>query len=55
MVIAYKRLIDDGYALSFGAGMALEHSRSSGANREVRADEVEARRRAVMERGRAQA
>jgi enoyl-CoA hydratase len=33
--------------------MALEHARSSAANRAVRAEEVEARRIAVMQRGRA--
>lgn len=54
MVIAYKQLIDDGYALPFGEAMALEHRLSSAANREVKADDVEARRRAVMERGRGQ-
>ena len=54
MVLAYKQLIDDGYALPFGEGLALEHSRSSAANSAVSADDVEAKRRAVMERGRAQ-
>jgi enoyl-CoA hydratase len=55
MVRAYKSLIDDGYALPFGGAMALEQARSSAANRSVRADEVEARRLAVMERGRTRA
>jgi len=55
MVRAYKALIDDGYALPFGAAMALEQERSSAANRSVSADEVEARRIAVMERGRERA
>lgn len=55
MVQAYKRLIDEGYARSFGEAMAHEHAISSAANRKVSADEVEARRRAVMERGRGQA
>jgi enoyl-CoA hydratase len=54
MVSAYKRLIDEGYALPFGEAMALEHRMSSSANRQVSAEEVEARRRAVMERGRTQ-
>ena len=54
MVAAYKQLIDDGYALPFGEGLALEHRRSGVANREVNADDIEARRRAVMERGRGQ-
>lgn len=55
MVRAYKRLIDDGYGLPFGAAMALEQERSSAANRSVCAEEVERRRRAVMERGRERA
>ncbi|WP_260581009.1 enoyl-CoA hydratase [Sphingopyxis sp. PET50] len=55
MVRAYKALIDDGYALPFGEAMALEAERSSAANRAVSADEVEARRQAVMERGRERA
>ena len=55
MVRAYKSLIDDGYALPFGAAMALEAERATAANRNVSADEVEARRLAVMERGRARA
>jgi enoyl-CoA hydratase len=55
MVRAYKSLIDDGYGLPFGEAMALEQERSSAANRSVSADEVEARRQAVMERGRTHA
>ena len=55
MVRGYKRLIDDGYALSFAEAMALEQARSSAANRMVRAEEVEARRLAVIERGRERA
>ena len=51
---AYKRLIDDGYATTFGAGMALEHDRSSAANAAVGAADVEARRAAVQARGRSQ-
>ena len=54
MIQAYKRLIDDGYAVPFGEAMALEHERSSSANSQVNKAEVEARRMAVMERGRAQ-
>ncbi|MCA1662614.1 MAG: enoyl-CoA hydratase [Novosphingobium sp.] len=55
MVQAYKKLIDEGYAQSFGEALATEHRVSSAANRQVKASDVEARRRAVMERGRAQA
>jgi enoyl-CoA hydratase len=54
MVQAYKKLIDDGYALPFGEAMALEHQISKARNAGVSAAEVEQRRRAVMERGRAQ-
>jgi enoyl-CoA hydratase len=51
---AYKRLIDDGFAVGFGEGMALEHARSSAANRGVSPDEVAKRREAVQQRGRQQ-
>lgn len=50
----YKGLIDDGYARPFGEALALEHERSSAHNREVTPEKVEARRRQVMDRGRAQ-
>ncbi|AMG75764.1 enoyl-CoA hydratase [Sphingopyxis granuli] len=55
MVRAYRALIDDGYALPYGEALALEHARSSAANRTVSADAVEARRLAVMRRGRERA
>ncbi|MCW0197062.1 enoyl-CoA hydratase [Sphingopyxis sp.] len=55
MVRGYKRLIDDGYALPFADGLALEQQRSKAANGAVRAEEVEARRLAVMERSRERA
>ncbi|MFN7397700.1 MAG: enoyl-CoA hydratase [Sandaracinobacter sp.] len=51
---AYKKLIDDGFALGFGEGMALEHARSSAANRGVSPDEVAKRREEVQQRGRQQ-
>lgn len=54
MVTAYKKLIDDGYALPFGEAIALEHRVSVAANSQVSAGDVEARRRAVIERGRSQ-
>ncbi|HEX4873388.1 MAG TPA: enoyl-CoA hydratase-related protein, partial [Sphingorhabdus sp.] len=54
MVQTYKRIIDDGYALPFGEAMAHEARVSTAANRQVSADEVEARRMAVIERGRTQ-
>jgi enoyl-CoA hydratase len=54
MVTAYKKLIDDGYAPPFGEAIALEHRVSVAANSQVSAEDVEARRRAVIERGRSQ-
>jgi enoyl-CoA hydratase len=51
---AYKRLIDDGFATSFGEGLRLETDRSSAANRAVTPDAVAGRRAAVQARGRAQ-
>ncbi|MBU6165309.1 MAG: enoyl-CoA hydratase [Alphaproteobacteria bacterium] len=50
----YKRLINDGYDLPFGEAMALEAERSSAANAQVSAAEVEAARGAVQQRGRSQ-
>lgn len=54
MLRNYKSLINDGFALPFGQGMALEAERSTALNGQVSADNVEARRRAVMDRGRGQ-
>ncbi len=54
MVQTYKRLIDDGYALTFGEAMAHEARVSTAANGRVNAEEVEARRMAIIERGRTQ-
>lgn len=54
MLKTYLSLIDDGYAASFGEGLALEQERASG-NSAVSAEEIEARRMAVQERGRGQA
>lgn len=50
----YKRLIDDGYAATFGDGMKLEAQLSSEANSQVTPEEVEARRAGVQARGRGQ-
>ena len=52
---AYKRLIDDGFAVSFSEGLEIEAERSSAANSEVAPEEVEARREKVQSRGRRQA
>jgi len=55
MVQAYKALIDEGYGQNFGEALETEHRVSSAANRQVSAEDVEAKRRAVIERGRSQA
>ncbi|MFN3468776.1 MAG: enoyl-CoA hydratase [Novosphingobium sp.] len=54
MATAYKRLIDDGHGLALADALALEARVSSEMNGAVDAAAVEARRRAVMERGRTQ-
>ena len=53
-VAAYKALIDEGYALPFGEGMALERARATSENRKVSAESIEAQRQAVVARGRDQ-
>ncbi len=55
MVRTYKTLIDQGYAMPFDDALALEHRTTSAANRAVSAEDVEARRLAVMQRGRERA
>jgi enoyl-CoA hydratase len=54
MLKALKALIDDGFALPFGEAMTLERERSAG-NSAIGAEAVEARRKAVLDRGRTQA
>jgi enoyl-CoA hydratase len=54
MLMAYKGLIDDGYALPFGEAMALENRRSGAFNAGVTAEAIEARRAAIQARGRRQ-
>ncbi len=54
MLKAYKALIDEGYAVSFGEGLAIEQRVSSAANSAVTPEEVEARRLSVQARGRSQ-
>ncbi len=51
---AYKQLIDDGYDIAFREALALEAERNRAGNAAVSGADVEARRRAVMERGRTQ-
>ena len=54
MLVDYKRVIDDGYALAFGDGMNLERARANAANVGVRAEDIEQRREAVRARAHAQ-
>ena len=54
MVRRYKALIQDGYALSFGQGMALERERAGADNAKVTAKSVAEVRSDVQARGRAQ-
>lgn len=51
---AYKRIIDQGFALSFGEGMSLERELSREANRGVAPQAVEEARLLVRARGQAQ-
>jgi enoyl-CoA hydratase len=54
MLVTYKAMIDDGYALALGEGLELEHERSVAHNAEVTPEMVEARRAGVQARGRTQ-
>jgi enoyl-CoA hydratase len=54
MLVTYKAMIDDGYDLALGDGLALEHSRSLAHNAEVTPEMVAARRAGVQARGRTQ-
>jgi enoyl-CoA hydratase len=54
MLKAYKALIDEGYAATFGEGLATEQRVSTAANAAVKPEDVEARRLAVQARGRSQ-
>ena len=53
MLAAHKRLIDDGFAVPFGAAVALEHERARPHNARVTAESVRSRRAAVQAHGRA--
>lgn len=55
MLRNYKALINDGFNLAFADAIALESQRSTLLNGAVSAEDVEARRRVVMDRGRGQA
>ncbi|MDR3512135.1 MAG: enoyl-CoA hydratase [Caulobacteraceae bacterium] len=54
MLIYYKRMIDDGFALPLGQALALEHERSSAWNAGVTPERVEQNRLEVLARGRRQ-
>ena len=50
----YKSIIDEGYAVGLGEGLAIEHRRSSANNRTVTPESVEKRRAGIQARGRTQ-
>jgi enoyl-CoA hydratase len=50
----YKKIIDEGYDLALGDGLALENRLSTANNRTVTPEMVEARREAIQARGRRQ-
>ena len=52
MLARYKAVINDGYALAYGDGMALEKTRARAFNAGVDSADVESRREAVRERNR---
>jgi enoyl-CoA hydratase/carnithine racemase len=52
MLERYKSIINDGFALPFGQGMALEAQRARDFNSSVSAADIEQRREAVRERNR---
>lgn len=54
MLLHYKRIIDDGYALPFGEAMALEKARGRAFNTRLAAEAIEGRREAVRSRNRNQ-
>lgn len=51
---AYRKLMDDGYATNFGAGLKLEAEISAAANRQVNGDAIEQRRQGIQQRGQQQ-
>lgn len=51
---AYKALIDEGYAQSFGEGIETERRVSGAANSAVSADALESRRAGIQQRGKSQ-
>jgi enoyl-CoA hydratase len=55
MLVAYKRLIDDGYAMTFQDGLVEEKKRSRAWSASVKGSDIEKLRGDVRERGRTQA
>ncbi len=53
MITGYKRVIDQGFATTFGEGLKIEKDGNK-ANAQIKAADIEARREAVRARGRAQ-
>jgi len=51
---AYKRIIDDGYATTFGEGLRLERERNAEHSRSVTPEQIAERRASVQARGRTQ-
>jgi len=51
---AYKRIIDDGYATTFGEGLRLERERNAEHSRSVTPEQIAERRASVQARGRSQ-
>ena len=54
MVQAYKKLIDDGFNLPYGEGIALERKRNSEQLKSVTAETIAQRRKGILKRGREQ-
>lgn len=55
MLVAYKRLIDDGYAMNFQEGIAEEKKRSRTWAASVKGSDIEKLRGEIRDRGRSQA
>lgn len=54
MLVAYRKLIDDGFAADFGRALQIEQQQASALNHDVTCAAIEARRQGVLARGRSQ-
>ena len=54
MLVSYKRLIDEGWSMDFASAMRLEAEVAQAWNSGLTPEALEARRTAVIARGRAQ-